>query len=228
MNLRNSFTIRLLAASLFCGLLLLARLLRAELDLTQISSLEGLYAHRGQTTFLFLAWNLFLAWIPFLLAQFLNPARKWLWNLLILGAWLLFFPNAPYLVTDLFHLKNRWPIPHWYDLLLLFSFAWTGLLLGFAAMSLVQQFLRQYFSNHLTWLLVSGLFLLTSYGVYLGRYQRWNSWDLFLQPGALLKQAFQPLFSPLDFPGAIGMTLVFAGMLLMTYGTLQSFKIIQE
>src|SRR6185503_17284547 len=84
----------------------------------------------NELTYIFLAWNLFLAWIPFALSQKLSKLNN-RWKILFITAlWLLFLPNAPYIITDFLHLKQRTPIPYWYDILLLFSASLNGLLLG--------------------------------------------------------------------------------------------------
>src|SRR5688572_16462248 len=84
----------------------------------------------GEPDYIFLAWNLFLAWIPFAISQHIkNVTARWKVFLLI-GLWLLFLPNAPYIITDFLHLKLRPPAPYWYDILLLFSASLNGLLLG--------------------------------------------------------------------------------------------------
>jgi hypothetical protein len=87
--------------------------------------------------FVFLLWNLFLAAIPFFLSAALHLASKPPKARLLLPVgvvWLLFFPNAPYLVTDLFHLEPRPGVPYWYDLALIMSCAWNGLMLAFASL----------------------------------------------------------------------------------------------
>jgi uncharacterized membrane protein len=95
----------------------------------------------NELTYIFLAWNLFLAWIPFALSQRLHGVKN-RWKLFFLvGGWLLFLPNAPYIITDFLHLKQRFPIPYWYDILLLFSAALNGLLLGLLSLFTVEKFL---------------------------------------------------------------------------------------
>src|SRR5436190_19892188 len=88
----------------------------------------------GYTTYLFLVWNLFLAFVPYAITQWLWT-HSWVvgnkWKLLgLLLGWLLFIPNSFYILTDLFHLDEFDSAPKWFDLLLIFSFAWNGLLLG--------------------------------------------------------------------------------------------------
>jgi len=111
-------TIFLLLLSLFCIGALLFRI-----KITQ----TGL--------FLFLIWNLFLAFLPWAFSSlvFLKPKfqKSKIIVFIVLFLWLLFFPNAPYIFTDLFHLRRHASIPMWYDLVLILSFAWTGLLFGF-------------------------------------------------------------------------------------------------
>ena len=98
-------------------------------------------ANTRSVTYLFLIWNLFLAWIPYFISMTLNYLpKKWM-AVPCLTIWLVFLPNAPYLVTDLLHVGYHPPVPIWYDTILLFSFAWTGLLLGFLSLLDVQRYL---------------------------------------------------------------------------------------
>ncbi|HMQ46430.1 MAG TPA: DUF1361 domain-containing protein [Saprospiraceae bacterium] len=139
--------------------------------------------------FLFLLWNLFLAWIPYLLSIGIklsaNDHKQEQLNWLVLVVWLLFFPNAPYLVTDLLHLKPRAPIPFLYDALLFFFFACLGLMLAYLSLAKVQAFLIHRFSRPVAWSLIFLFMALSSFGIYIGRFLRWNSWDVLIQPQAL-------------------------------------------
>ena len=138
----------------------------------------------GDGYYRFLVWNLFLAWVPLALAAVAySRSRRGVDPLTsaLLVAWLLFFLNAPYLLTDFIHLAQG-PAPLWYDALMLSAFAWTGLLLGFASLYLVQLNLRGQFGVALSWLGVFGSLVLASIGVYIGRFVRLNSWDVLLHP----------------------------------------------
>ncbi|MEJ7659093.1 MAG: DUF1361 domain-containing protein [Hymenobacter sp.] len=100
----------------------------------------------GRLQFAFLLWNLFLAAIPFGLSAALTLAARPPGARLLLpvgAVWLLFFPNAPYLVTDLFHLERRVGVPYWYDLALIMSCAWNGLMLAFASLLDMHTLVRQ-------------------------------------------------------------------------------------
>ena len=138
----------------------------------------------GSDYYRFLVWNLFLAWVPLLLAiAAYARARRRVDAVVValLVAWLLFFPNAPYLLTDFIHLDEG-PAPLWYDALMLSAFAWTGLLLGFGSLYLVQAIVRRSLGATVAWICVVAALGLASAGVYVGRFIRLNSWDALLHP----------------------------------------------
>src|SRR5215213_2367462 len=131
-----------------------------------------------------LVWNLMLAWVPLVLAMAAYGRTRRGFDLtvtVLLVLWLLFFPNAPYLLTDFIHLGEG-PAPLWYDALMLSAFAWTGLLLGFASLYLVQMIVRRAYGSTVAWLGVLAALGLASAGVYVGRFIRFNSWDALLHP----------------------------------------------
>ncbi|MFD0860700.1 DUF1361 domain-containing protein [Sungkyunkwania multivorans] len=140
--------------------------------------------------FTFLLWNLFLASIPFVITTFLKANIGWKNNRwLFLGSfvvWLLFLPNAPYILTDLMHLRLRTTMPTWFDALMLSAFSLMGLLLGLASMSQMKQLLRMHFSSFQSSMLMGLVYFLCGYGIYLGRFLRWNSWDVIGHPFELL------------------------------------------
>lgn len=149
-----------------------------------VGLLELRIRETGDGFYRFLVWNLFLAWVPlvFAVAAYVRSRREIdpvVAALLV--PWLLFFPNAPYLLTDFIHLAEG-PAPLWYDALMLSAFAWTGLLLGFASLYLVQLILRRAFGALVAWAGVFTALALGSIGVYIGRFVRLNSWDALLHP----------------------------------------------
>jgi uncharacterized membrane protein len=130
----------------------------------------------------FLGWNLLLAWVPLLAAMaaapLLRPGRRIWLALPVLVVWLLFLPNAPYLITDIFHWRRAASWQGWFELLMLVSFAWTGCMLGFASLRLVHQAVQQRLGALAGWGMVLCTSLATGFGVYLGRFVRFNSWDV--------------------------------------------------
>lgn len=172
--------------------------------------------------FLFLGWNLFLAWIPFVVSlSFRKESRmKWWLKGALFIVWLLFFPNAPYLLTDLVHLKPRTGIPLWYDLMLILSFAWNGLMLGFASLYNIHAFIREIAGALKAWILVIGLLILCGFGIYLGRFLRWNSWDMLINPIDVLNDSLHIIMHPFENIQSLGFTLIFSLFLVVSYLTL--------
>lgn len=149
-----------------------------------VALLEIRVHETGSSYYRFLIWNLTLAWVPFALAVAAYARARgqvdlFVWVLIV--PWLLFFPNAPYLLTDFIHLDEG-PAPLWYDALMLSAFAWTGLLLGFGSLYLVQMILRRAFGKAIAWAGVLCALGLASVGVFIGRFIRFNSWDALLHP----------------------------------------------
>ena len=160
----------------------------------------------------FLLWNLFLAWTPFVFAVAAaavrnRPRIRFLqWPLLAM--WLLFLPNAPYILTDVVHVLRLGGYVFWYDLVLVFSFALAGLAAGVASMRIVQRLVTESAGTLAGHLVVLTSALLSGVGIYLGRVMRWNSWDLVLQPHVLLPQMARAVANPWHSRHA----LVFAAM----------------
>jgi uncharacterized membrane protein len=175
----------------------------------------------------FLPWNLFLAWIPLVAAVAVDDAARRgtrASRLLPLAAvWLLFLPNAPYLLTDFVHLGSREDAPLWFDIVLFASFAWTGMLLGFLSIFVMQSVVRRAHGWIWSWVLVGASLAASSFGIYLGRSLRWNSWDFLIRPGALLEDIWARIADPLAYPRGVGMTLALTAVLWTGYLTLYAF-----
>ncbi len=174
----------------------------------------------GHFAYFNLVWNLFLAWIPVgfsVLAWKLKTSRV---SLFFCGFfWLLFFPNSPYLVTDLVHLHQRPPVPYWFDLVLLQSFVLLGLALGFVSLYKMQHLVGYLFGRRTGWMFVCVVLGLTGFGIYLGRVERWNSWDLFISPIELFADIFKLMFRP--YRRTVGIySLLYAGFFFISYACL--------
>lgn len=172
-----------------------------------------------------LVWNLFLAWIPFVLALVLYDAgRRGASSRRLLGLgfpWLLFLPNAPYIVTDAKWIDEYSTGALWYDTLLVGAAAGIGLVLGFVSLYLVQAVVSRRLGVAGGWILAWSALVLSGLGIYLGRFQRWNSWELFTEPhkilGGLAAGALDPLahLRPLALAGFFAVALC-AGYALFT------------
>jgi uncharacterized membrane protein len=184
--------------------------------------LELVREHRyAAFDFRFLIWNLILAWIPLLLALLVYDRYRRGRPLLVLAPalalWLLFLPNAPYIVTDFVHLSADTPAPLWLDGVELSAFAWTGMLIGFVSLYLVHAVARHRFGAAPSWFGVLSALALVSVGVYLGRVKRWNSWDLLTQPEARLAQLHAHLGDPTALARAVAVSIVLTALLAAAY-----------
>jgi len=178
--------------------------------------------------FLFLNWNLFLAFVPWALTSMavLKPKIQQFKIIIIvvLFVWILFFPNSPYILTDLFHLRAESTMPIWFDLILILSFAWTGLLFGFLSLWDIERILKRSFSQTMVTFISVGLLFLGSFGVYIGRYLRWNSWNIISEPFGLFYDIGTKLKNPFEHPRTWGMTIFMGVFLNMIYWSFRLVK----
>jgi uncharacterized membrane protein len=181
----------------------------------------GRERHFGAYGFRFLLWNLTLAWIPLLVALVIYDSyRRGVRVSLLTPAavvWLLFLPNAPYIVTDFVHLTPTPSTPLWFDAVVISSFAWTGLLLGFASLYLVHAVVRHRFGPRVGWTAALTALALTSVGVYIGRFLQWNSWDLLYRPGQRLAEITPGLERSAALVHASAVTVLLTLGLALTY-----------
>lgn len=178
----------------------------------------------GFLEFAFLLWNLFLAWLPVVFADLLAQRRRLragssAGQIALAAGWLLFFPNAPYLLTDILHWRPRVGAPPWFDLLLLLHFALLGTALGFTSLRTMRRCVAA--AGGLRWTPVFTVMALglASFGIYLGRFQRFNSWDVLTAPHRLAADIAGCVLQPWAHPHAWGFTLAMTGLLLSLWWT---------
>jgi len=175
--------------------------------------------------FWFLNWNLVLAWLPLVFALLLvrylktNPWISWSGALLTL-LWLSFLPNSFYLITDLIHLGYADPSQRLYYVIMLFSFAFNGLILGFLSLYLLHRELLKRLSRVTAHSWVGLVLLLCSFAVYLGRYLRWNTWDVLLNPAGVLFDVSDRIINPIAYGQTFQVTTLFFILLSSMYFTL--------
>jgi uncharacterized membrane protein len=163
-------------------------------------------------------WNLFLAWVPIIIVMWLekkvaiNALQKWE-ALIVSTLWLLFFPNAPYIITDLVHLYPATGNKYWHYQIMIFSYAFVSLACGLLSLYWIQKVWTKVFSETWSFWAVIGAIILSGYGVFLGRIVRFNSWDFFTHPFSLLKYI---LFSFKNIT-AIMMTIEFSVFIGLAY-----------
>ncbi|MFT3895679.1 MAG: DUF1361 domain-containing protein [Anaerolineales bacterium] len=184
------------------------------------------YSDRGANTGLI--WNLFLAWIPFILA-YIAHAFSWRHITLFLVLpfiafiWLIFFPNAPYMLTDLQDLaRSTNDAPLWFDVLIVVWCSWTGMLLGVISLYLMQDIIMRTISRFAGWAFVFVISAMSSFGIYIGRFVRLNSWDILQNPAETVMDIFGVIIDPSRRLAAF--TMLYTFFFLFVYLLLYSFS----
>jgi uncharacterized membrane protein len=188
--------------------------------------------HTGKITFIFMIWNLFLAYIPYAISTWITAREirgahsrlSQFFTVLLFLTWLLFIPNSFYILTDLYHLADNHrnsQVPEWFDLSLILSFAWNGLLLGIFSVRQIEKILIPQASIFQEWLFLYPVMWLNALGVYTGRYLRYNSWDIITNPFQLLSDIFGMVIHPLRHQYAWDMIFCFSILLTLFYSLIK-------
>lgn len=205
-NIRKKEVIVFTTLTLFCFLLLLIRA-----KVTQ------------SVFFFFLIWNLFLAFIPYIISFFLFTSITFQENKLlrmgILLIWLLFLPNSFYLLTDFVHLNKFPDVPFWFDLIVVSSFSITGFAVGIFSIRTIEKIIQLHYSKIQSRIMLFGILYLTAFGIYLGRFLRFNSWDLLSSPIDLFASCVDCIF----MRDVQNFTLGFGTFLLVLYFVSSAF-----
>ena len=185
-------------------------------------------AYTGTLTFVFFVWNLFLAYVPYFISSWLQnrPAvmeNKWKFSAVFI-AWLLFIPNSFYIITDLFHLSVYYGAPLWFDVALIFSFAWNGLVLGVLSVRQMERIFKLQFPVRHELYFIYPIMFLNALGVFIGRFLRWNSWDVITNPFSLIIDILDVLVNGHQYVMAWGMIFCYSGLMTVMYLTLKKIK----
>ena len=175
--------------------------------------------YSGNIRYLSMCWNIFLAWIPYILSCYFSDYQekeKWK-QLFLFASWLLFFPNALYIVTDLIHLEEATHVPLWYDAVLLFASSFIGIMMAFVSLKKAENLMLSFLNVRTVNLLVPVILFVASFGVYLGRFQRWNSWDVLHNPFALGIDIINRFVSPVDHLKTWAITFIFSMLYTLLY-----------
>ena len=176
--------------------------------------------------YLFLIWNVFLAMIPYAITMYLNikpnlsKLKLGFWFIL----WLAFLPNAPYIVTDLIHIRIGNDNLLWLDVLVLLSFALSGLFLFYLSIRDMEKLIASKVKRIPTTAIVLIILFLCGFGVYLGRFLRYNSWEIISNPQILITDVFNIMISPFQHSEAWLFTIGFGGFLMVGYLMFNNLK----
>ncbi len=185
--------------------------------------------NQGSIRFAFLVWNLFLAWIPFSLSLMINyinrdkkyGIRKYIYLSALGFLWLIFYPNAPYVVTDIIHLSNynyyggynfNSSFIIWYDFILVMLFVFISYILGHISLFIIHKIIEKKYNRVLGWIFVSTVSILSGFAIYLGRFLRFNSWEIITNPVSLLGE----ILADLNIP-TLKFTVMFGAFIFSIY-----------
>ncbi|HEV7622157.1 MAG TPA: DUF1361 domain-containing protein [Flavisolibacter sp.] len=179
--------------------------------------------YTGSFLFIFLVWNLFLAFIPFFISDYITKDRATgkIKKILLALIWIAFLPNSFYIITDIFHLNMSEEMPLWYDLALLFSFAWNGVLFGIISIRQMEKLIEPYIDEKIKPLFLYSIMFLNAIGIYIGRYLRFNSWDVITDPVLLIKDIIYLLVHPLRNRFDWSMIICYFILLTLIYTTIK-------
>ena len=177
----------------------------------------------GESAYAFLVWNLFLAWIPFALAGLMNflylryrGALGFLLTIPVCIFWLLFFPNALNMLTlysgTVFSISSGVSLKEWYDFIMFSLIILEGFLLGFVSLRIVQNIVHKVLNTFWSWVFVVFVCFTSGYAIYLGRFIRLNSWDIWKAPWHFFKAVWASGNSD-----TFGFVLMFAAFLFFIY-----------
>ena len=166
----------------------------------------------------FLVWNLFLAWIPMMFAVGFALVRQRFWLIPRGLGWLAFLPNSPYLVTDLIHLGES-GTEMWRHVLQYGFAAWTGIILGVVSLLLVHRRIEREVGTFAGWICVVLSVGLCAIGLVIGRFQRWNSWDLVTRPDDVVAATWEWIRQPLAHIAPTGVAVAVAAFFGLAYLT---------
>ena len=176
----------------------------------------------GSTAFLYILWNMILAAIPFVISSLLvsyTNKKNIFKPFFIIGfmIWFLFLPNAPYVITDFIHLGRIHSVPVMYDIFVLFSSAWVSLLMGLYSISHIEKIFLLKFSPKITNIMIGVIILFMSFGIYLGRYLRFNSWDIFTSHNSLFSSIWKIFTQSNHYVNVYEYTLLFFVFVYISY-----------
>ncbi len=184
--------------------------------------------------YVMMVWNMLLASLPLFFIEFsmLQYRKNKYIGAIVLGIlWLIFFPNSAYMITDLIHIHSEkllWieastrysfntgtiystEIVKWVKLLVIGIGVIYGILMGMESLNIFYRFLNQKIPKPISFLIIAGVSLISGFAVYIGRFLRFNSWDL-LMPIALLRDVFTNINR-----FAIEFTVAFAGFIVIMF-----------
>ncbi len=170
--------------------------------------------------YVFLTWNLILATIP-LGWLLVRRVRRYGWSgwaqIVLTIVWVLFLPNSFYLITDFIHVRATYEASLFFDVMLIMTFVLAGLIMGFTSLYMVHSELKKRTDPRIAWEFVTVVLYICSFAIYLGRFSRWNTWDILLKPAGLLFDVSDRVVNPAAHASTYITTLICFAVLMSTY-----------
>lgn len=164
---------------------------------------------------LFLIWNLFLGYIPYFLSEKIRTTLPGTFKFyMFFIGWLLFLPNAFYLITDFVHLHHNSSLQYLFDAVLLTCFTIAGFYAGITSLFHIHQLVEMKYSATKSKLIILAICYLSSFGVYLGRILRFNSWDILSHPIDLFYNSIKSIMNIETY----SFTILLGTSILLIYG----------
>jgi uncharacterized membrane protein len=180
----------------------------------------------------FLLWNLLLAWLPLLFATWLVlRLRHTQWmgkgNIVLTVLWFAFLPNSFYLLSDLIHLQSTGEIGLLFDAVLFCSFIFNAYVAGYLSVFLIHTALQHRRETRpFAHAIIGLIFLACGFAIYLGRFMRWNSWDILVNPFGILFDVSDNIINPLAHPQVFLTTATFFALLSACYAVVYQLALV--
>lgn len=177
----------------------------------------------GSYSLLFLVWNLFLAWVPYIASLCISSKQK----IIQVAAWVVFtafLANAPYIITDLIHVKTLAKVNPFFDAAVIFFAAWLGMLLAYLAINNMYTHLRSVYSRTKVYTIMGLFFWLVAIAMYLGRYKRWNSWNLLTHPTEIVSDFIQAVADMRADPSAVYASIAISFITFICFLTMKGIQ----
>lgn len=178
----------------------------------------------GTITYSFLAWNLLLAWVPLWFAIKTAQSASHLSFLVFAFLWFIFFPNAPYIITDFLHLRPHEDCPLWFDVMLLYAYSLAGLAPGILSVLIIYKQMQLRLPKLLAKSIILVVMFAAGYGIYLGRFLRLNSWYILIHPFTFICVTESRIFHPISHPRTYGVVIISGTLLSLLFLVMESFN----
>ncbi len=200
------------------------KLIAASISFTMILLIIRI-CYTGSSLYLFYPWNIFLATIPVFFSNLLKKENSInLKTVTFFICWLLFFPNAPYILTGVFHFEERLPVPPWFDLALVLSGAWTGMVLCIFSLMQIERWLQHFVASRYQNIVMVCIMILGGLGMYMGRYERYNTWDVITEPLSISSFLYTRVIHPFEHVHVWLFTIVFGVFTALIYFTIKAIQ----